>query len=127
VIQMNRSRNITPRRILAFTALLFGAIVTTMALPAYGQQDVDPTWYDPYAVHTTPDAAPKTVAAHAARPEIALRHQAALAPTSLALGTGKSHGKQPATAVEIRTATALTNPRQEAKIQPVALRRDQTE
>ncbi len=40
---MNRSRDIRSRRILAFElAMLFGAIVTTMLLPAYGQQE-DPS------------------------------------------------------------------------------------
>jgi hypothetical protein len=28
-------------------AMLFGAIFTIFLLPAYGQQEVDPTWYDP--------------------------------------------------------------------------------
>jgi len=34
-------------------AMLFGAIFTILLLPAYGQQEVDPTWYDPWAAPTT--------------------------------------------------------------------------
>src|SRR5579863_1231106 len=84
VIQMNRLRDIRTRRVMAFMAMLFGAMVTTMVLPAHAQQDVDPTWYDPYAVHTAPIAAPQTVAAHSYQPPVAIRgHQPALTSVSL--------------------------------------------
>jgi len=36
-------------RKLASSAMLLGAIFTILLLPAYGQQEVDPTWYDPWA------------------------------------------------------------------------------
>ena len=35
------------RKIFATTAILLGAIFTAI-LPAYGQQEVDPTWYNPW-------------------------------------------------------------------------------
>ena len=43
------SRRIGRSRVLASMAMLLGAIFTILLLPAYGQQDVDPTWYDPWA------------------------------------------------------------------------------
>lgn len=36
-------------RALASSAMLLGAIFTIFLLPAFGQQEVDPTWYDPWA------------------------------------------------------------------------------
>src|SRR5271167_2586821 len=77
VIHMNRPRNLGSRRILAYMAMLLGAMLTTMALPAYGQQDVDPTWYDPYAVNTPSNpAAAQTVAMHSSPTPVAMQqHQ----------------------------------------------------
>jgi len=43
------SKGIGRSRVLASMAMLFGAIFTILLLPAYGQQEVDPTWYDPWA------------------------------------------------------------------------------
>ena len=37
----------------AWLALLSGAMVTTLSLSAFAQQDVDPTWFDPWAPTTT--------------------------------------------------------------------------
>ena len=39
----NRSRNLK----LMSAAILFGAMFTVLLVPAFGQQEVDPTWYDP--------------------------------------------------------------------------------
>src|SRR5277367_1489003 len=90
VIQMNRSRDIRSRRILAFMAMLLGAIVATMVVPAYGQQEVDPTWYDPYAVNTPPNPAPSTVATHSSPTPVSIRqHQTTLASASLSEGAEK--------------------------------------
>src|SRR5260370_37951783 len=50
---MNGSRGINRCRVPAFMAMLFGSIFTILLLPAYGQQEVDPTWYDPWAAPTT--------------------------------------------------------------------------
>jgi hypothetical protein len=33
----------------AWLAVLSGAMVTTLSLTAFGQQEVDPTWFDPWA------------------------------------------------------------------------------
>lgn len=55
------SKGIGRSRVLAFSAMLFGAIFTILLLPAYGQQEVDPTWYDPWA-------APNTAAVHPSQP-----------------------------------------------------------
>lgn len=34
---------------LAWLTVLSGAMVTTLSLSAFGQQEVDPTWFDPWA------------------------------------------------------------------------------
>ena len=44
---MNGSKSIGRCRVLASMAMLFGAMFTILLLPAYGQQDVSPDWYDP--------------------------------------------------------------------------------
>ncbi len=54
------------RRVLASAAMLLGAIFTILLLPAYGQQDVDPTWYDPWA-------APNAAVVHPAQPPAVAR------------------------------------------------------
>jgi hypothetical protein len=59
------SKGIGRSRVLASMALLFGAIFTIFLLPAYGQQEVDPTWYDPWA-------APIAAVVHPAQPPAAV-------------------------------------------------------
>jgi len=58
---MNGSERIGRCRVLASMAMLFGAMFTILLLPAYGQQDVSPDWYDPApnmaVVHPTQPAA----------------------------------------------------------------------
>jgi hypothetical protein len=113
---MNRSRNISPRRVLTYIAMLAGAMVTTMLLPAYGQQEVDPTWYDPYAV-TVPSTAPTVAVAHSAQPAIHAaqptvafhRHEAAVRSVSSTKSVGKSRGKQPATEPKIADIDVLSD------------------
>jgi hypothetical protein len=52
------------RKALTSSAILLGAIFTILLLPAYGQQEVDPTWYDP---------SPVAVAVHSAQPVAAIQ------------------------------------------------------
>jgi hypothetical protein len=85
---MNRS---SAMRRWAASAMLFGAMVTALMLPAYGQQEVDPTWYNPWPGQNQ-------AVAHSAQPQAAShRHQAALKRVSTAQAIRKSHGKQPMT------------------------------
>jgi len=49
---MKRSHSFKSRRVLALVAL-FGAMITTMLRPAYAQQEVDPTWYNPWVTSST--------------------------------------------------------------------------
>jgi len=101
---MTGSKNISPRRVLTYVAMLAGAMLTTMLLPAYGQQEVAPDWYDPYAV-TTPSTAQSVAVAqsaqpaiHAVQPVVAFqRREATVKSASLTERAGKSHGKQSAT------------------------------
>jgi len=66
---MNGTKGIGRRRLLASTAMLFGAVFTLLLLPAYGQQDVAPDWYDPWAA---PSAAVVHSAVHPAVPTAAI-------------------------------------------------------
>jgi|HubBroStandDraft_6_1064221.scaffolds.fasta_scaffold26805_3 hypothetical protein len=85
---MNRS---SAMRRWALSAMLFGAMAVTFLLPAYGQQEVDPTWYNPWA-------AQNPMVAHSAQPQAAShRHPAALKRVSTTQVIRKSHGKQPTT------------------------------
>ncbi len=109
---MNRSKSISANRVLAFIAMLAGAMVTTMLLPAYGQQEVDPTWYDPYAVHV-PNTVANTVIAHTSQPAVAFhRHEAAVKSVASTEGTAKSH-ERPASQPK---AAALRTPRDREEI-----------
>lgn len=88
---MNRSKGVRPRRVLALIATLFGAMVTALMLPAYGQQEVDPTWYNPWA-------ATNTVVVHSAQPRVAShRRQGKVKSVSSAPVAEKFHGKRPTT------------------------------
>jgi len=58
---MNGSKNIGRSRVLAYMAMLFGAVFTVLLLPAYGQQDVSPDWYDP---------APSVAVVHPTQPAV---------------------------------------------------------
>lgn len=80
------SRDFRLRRVLAWMAMLFGVMVTTL-LPAYGQQEVNPTWYDPWAGPT---------AVHSSQPRVAMhRHHRTVRSVSPARVAGKVHGKRP--------------------------------
>jgi len=124
---MTRSGNISPRRVLTYVAMLAGAMVTTMLLPAYAQQEVNPDWYDPYAV-TAPAAAPSVAvthsaqpALHAAQPAVALqRHEAAVKSVSSAEGSGRSRGTQPATQPKIADIGVPRDRSQEEKVAAIA-------
>ena len=87
---MNGSRNIERRRVPAFIAMLFGAIFM-MLLPAFGQQEVDPTWYDPWG-------APNAVAVQSSRPQVAAhQHHAKIKSVSSVRVAGKGHAKRSTT------------------------------
>jgi hypothetical protein len=85
---MNRSKDLRPRRVLAWIAMLFSVMVTTLLLPAYGQQEVDPTWYNPWA-------APSTVVGHSSQSRAALhRHQRTVRNMPAARVAGKVRAKR---------------------------------
>ncbi len=74
----NESKGSKRSRVPAFIAMLSGAIFTILLLPAYGQQEVDPTWYDPWA-------APTAAAVHPAQPPAVVHSsQAHTSPAPLA-------------------------------------------
>jgi len=89
-----RSKAVLRSRMLASTAILLGAIFTVLLVPAYGQQEVDPTWYDP-----TPDTAmnqPAQAAAvvHSSQPAVTVHaRQATIQSTSPAPAAAKAHAK----------------------------------
>ncbi|MGA8442059.1 MAG: hypothetical protein WB762_20415 [Candidatus Sulfotelmatobacter sp.] len=106
---MNRSRRISPCKALALIAMLSGAMVSTLPLPAFGQQDVDPTWYDPNPV--SPAIPNKAVL----RPAAFHPQQPALTPVSTAQGTTKLRTKR-SSAPKIADVSAPGNRNQEAPV-----------
>jgi hypothetical protein len=80
---MNRSRDISPYRFLAMIAVLFGAMV----LPAFGQQEVDPTWYDPWAP-------PSPAVVQSAKPAAAVHRQQPTVKRVSLIPTAKVHAKR---------------------------------
>lgn len=89
------SKTIRPSRVPAFIAMLFGAIFTILLLPAYGQQEVDPTWYDPWAAPSTaavPVVQPSAVV-HSAQPVAAHPHQQTVRSVSPAPDAAKFRAK----------------------------------
>jgi len=92
---MNGSKSIGRSRVLASMAVLFGAIFTIFLLPAYGQQEVDPTWYDPAANTAVAQPSQPLVVAHAAQPTVATaRYQQTARSVSLAPDAKKLRGKE---------------------------------
>ncbi len=95
------SKNISPCRVLTFVAMLSGAMLNTLIVPAYGQQEVDATWYDPVpntVANAAPSAGPNATVVHSSQPAMAFHpRQAAVTTVSSAGNTGNSRGKQPAT------------------------------
>ena len=92
------SKGIGRSRFLASIAMLFGAIFTILLLPAYGQQEVDPAWYDPWAAPSTavavahPSQPPAIV--HSSQPSVATeRYQQKSTTVSLAPGAGRFRGR----------------------------------
>lgn len=86
---MNGAKGTKPYRILAISATLFGVMVTTWLLPAYGQQEVDPTWYNPW-----PE--PRVVV-HSSQPRGAIhQHQPTIGSVSSSRPVGKFRERQPA-------------------------------
>jgi len=68
---MNGIMGIRRHRLLASSAMLFGAMFTIMLLPAYGQQDVSPDWYDPAPSATVVHPVQVPAVAHASQPAAA--------------------------------------------------------
>jgi hypothetical protein len=50
---MRRLKDRRLARMLALAATLFGTMAGPALLAARAQQEVDPTWYDPWAAHST--------------------------------------------------------------------------
>jgi hypothetical protein len=91
---MSRSKCIGRCRVLASTAMLFGAIFTIMMLPAYAQQDVNPDWYDPAPNVAVAQPAQPAAAVHSSQPPVAThRYQQTVRSASTASDAGKLHVK----------------------------------
>ena len=129
---MNGSISISSRRVLAFIALLFGAMLATLPLPAYAQQDVDPTWYDPCPA---PHAVLKPAVVQSSQP-VALRqhqpavvqssqpialhqHQSTVTSVSSAQGAEKLREKRPTTQPRIADVTVPRERNHEGKYAPI--------
>jgi len=64
---MNSSKNSRTSRTLPMIALLLGTIITTLPRPALAQQDVDPTWFNPWAPSTAIVAPAQVETSHSAQ------------------------------------------------------------
>src|SRR5580658_434589 len=73
-----RSKAILRSPILASTAMLLGAIFTVLLVPAYGQQEVDPTWYDPTPNTAIAQPAQTARATHASQPPVTVNRKLAV-------------------------------------------------
>lgn len=93
---MKRSKGMTRGKGLALMAMLYGAMLTIMLLPAYGQE-VDPTWYDPWA-------APNTAVVHTPQPPVAIhRHTATLKRVLATRNSQKHQAKRTTTTAAVIT------------------------
>ena len=86
-------------RALASSAMLLGAIFTIFLLPAFGQQEVDPTWYDPWAAPhaaVVNSAQPPAVVYASQLPVATLHYQQTVKSVSQAPDAGKfrAQGRQ---------------------------------
>ncbi|MGA8488993.1 MAG: hypothetical protein WB711_01140 [Terriglobales bacterium] len=90
---MNGIKKIGPHRLLASSAMLFGAMFTIMLLPAYGQQDVSPDWYDP-APSAVVHPAQAPAVAHSSQSSVAThQYQQTAKSLSPAANASKAHVK----------------------------------
>ena len=90
------SKGIGRYRVVTSMAMLFGAIFTILLLPAYGQQEVDPAWYDPSATPNTAvvhPSQPAAVVPYSQSPVAAHRYQQTVRAVSPAPDAGKSRTK----------------------------------
>ena len=72
---MNTSKAIEPSRVSVSVVTLVGWIITALLLPAYGQQEVDPTIFDPWVIPQS------SVVVHSSPPRVALPgHQRTMGP-----------------------------------------------
>ena len=122
---MKRPTDIRPRTVLAYIAMLFVAMVTTLLLPAYGQE-IAPDWYDPYAVpNAAPVAIPSPAAVHSAPSPMSFhQYQPAGTPVLSAQAAEKLHAKRSTAALNLPLVGVLTDPKQKEKGGPIARRRD---
>jgi hypothetical protein len=89
-----RSKAILRSRILASSAILLGAIFTVLLVPAYGQQEVDPTWYDPMPNTATTQPPQVATVAHSSQTVVTVHAQkAATESGSATANAAKSHAK----------------------------------
>jgi hypothetical protein len=92
---MNSQNNLGSCKRFAWIAVLTGVMVTTFSLPAFGQQEVDPTWYDPWV--------PKTVEVHAVQPA-AVQHRVTVKQVSYSRHAAKVSGKRSAKQAKSQTS-----------------------
>ena len=90
---MNGIKGTGRSRLVAFIAMLAGAMFI-MLLPAYGQQEVNPDWYDPTPNAAAVHPAQPAGAAQSSRPSPAIhQHQQMATPLSAAGNAGKPRVK----------------------------------
>lgn len=103
---MTGAKRVGRSRALAFVAMLSGAILTMLLLPAYGQQEVAPDWYNPWASNaTTVEPAHPAVLTPVQLQVTTQRHQAAAVSASPVAVNLTSGGKDTKLEQSRRNAT----------------------
>lgn len=91
--KINGSKVTNRLRTLASIAILSGAIFTIFLLPAYGQQEIDPTWYDPMPIAAAVHPAQAAASAHVLQPVVTHRYLQANNQVSQTAQNGNSRAK----------------------------------
>ena len=87
---MTQSKSSRSRKLLSFTAMSLAMMFGTFLLPAYGQQEVSPEWFNPWAPPSTQVA--QTSQGQAAKSQPQLRQ--AKVKSASATQTAKVHAKK---------------------------------
>lgn len=128
---MNGIKRTGRSRLLASTAMLSGAMFTIMLLPAYGQQEVSPDWYDPTPNTVVVHAAQPAAAAQSSRSSATHQHQQTAKSLSPAANAGKRRVKNAkldqssqnnASAADDRAYESVASVERSARLGPVGQR-----
>lgn len=88
---MVQSKSSRPRKTLALIAMSFAMMFGSFLLPAYGQQEVSPDWFDPWAAQSAQVAQASQAPAAKSQSE---KHQAKVKSASTSQTVAKARAKK---------------------------------